>query len=343
MNRHLLAAVILAMVLPCSAAEPGSTSPAAAEPRTGVFVTHGDEQRLAAYEQWLGRKVDVIMEFTPDNTWDHLVGTKPGLGLEWFLGLWETSHLDRIVISLPMLPADGSGTVEAGAEGRYDDHFRAIAAKFVKAGYGHATLRIGWEFNAGWFKWSAREHAAAWRKYWIRIVTAMRSVEGAAFRFNWCGTVGDCGMNPSDAYPGDAYVDEVGCDIYDQSWHPGAYPYQAGEDAWKKPWRQDNGWKSLAEWGNYNLQWWSRFATEHGKPMTLPEWGLAGRRDGHGGLDNPQFIRRMHAWVHQPTNHVAWHSYFEEDNAEIRSRLFDSSQYPEAAAEYRKLFGGAAK
>lgn len=318
-----------------------TTTAGAALPKTGVFITHGEEKRLDAYEQWLGRKVDLIMEFTPDNTWDHLVGTKPGLGMEWFLGIWEPAYRDRVVISLPMLPADGSGTVEAGAEGRYDAHFRAIAEKFVKAGYGRSTIRLGWEFNAGWFKWSAIRNPGAWKKYWARIVTALRGVEGAAFRFNWCGTVGDCGMNPADAYPGDEYVDEIGCDIFDQSWHPSAYPYVAGEEAWKGPWRRDNAWKSLVEWGNYNLNWWAALAEKHGKPMTLPEWGLAGREDGHGGLDNAAFVRRMHAWMSDPKNRVAWHSYFEEDNKEIRSRLFDSPQYPEAAAEYRKLFGGA--
>jgi len=313
--------------------------PQTTELKHGVFITHGDEKIIEKYEQWLGRRLDLIMEFTPNDTWDHLVGAKPGLGLEWFLGIWEPSYRNRIVISLSMLPGDGSGNLVEGAEGKYDEHFRIVARKFVKAGFGNNTIRLGWEFNGGWFKWTATKNPEAWRKYWIRIVTAMRGVEGAKFKFNWCGSVLPGGMNPADAYPGDEYVDEVGCDIYDQSWHPNAYPYKPGEEGWKTTWRRDNAWKSLVEWGDYNLNWWAAFAAKHGKPMTIPEWGLAGRKDGHGGLDNPLFIQRMHVWMTNPTNHVAWHSYFEEDNDEIRSRLFDSPQYPEAAAEYKKLFG----
>ena len=311
----------------------------AAGPKVGVFITHGEEKRVDAYEKWLGRKVDLIMEFTPDDTWNHLVGTKPGLGFEWWLGLWEQPYRERIVISLPMLPADGKSSVEKGAAGEYDEHFRTIAAKLVKAGYGKNTIRIGWEFNAGWFKWSAIKNPKAWAEYWRRIVKAMRSVDGAAFRFNWCGSVGDMGMNPADAYPGDDYVDEIGCDIYDQSWHPNAYPYKEGDDDWKPNWRRDNAWKSLVEWGNYNLNWWAKFAREHKKPMTVPEWGLAGRKDGHGGLDNTLFLERMHKWMNDPHNNVAWHSYFEEDNNEIRSKIFDSTQYPNAAKKYVELFG----
>ena len=82
---------------------------------------------------------------------------------------------------------------------------------------------------------------------------------------------------------------------------------------------------------------------EHKKPMTLPEWGLAGRKDGHGGEDNPDFVKKMRAWIHDPAKNVAWHSYFEEDNPEIRSHLFGSKQYPQAAAVYPELFGKAGK
>lgn len=310
-----------------------------ARPGLGVYLTHGEEEQIEAYEKWLGRKLDVIMEFTPGNNWDELVGTRPGLGLEWWLGIWERPYRRRVVISLPMLPGDGSASIEKGAAGEYDERFRAIAAKLVAAGYGRNTIRLGWEFNGGWFKWSAQKNPKGWAEYWRRIVAAMRSVEGAQFQFNWCGTVGDCGMNPADAYPGNEWVDQIGCDIYDQSWHPNAYPHKDGEEAWRRRWRQDNAWRSMVEWGNYNLNWWAEFARKKGKPMTVPEWGLAGRKDGHGGEDNPLFVERMHRWLHDPANNAAWHAYFEEDNAEIRSRLYDSPQYPQARERYVELFG----
>ncbi len=47
--------------------------------------------------------------------------------------------------------------------------------------------------------------------------------------------------------------------------------------------------------------------------MSLPEWGLWERPDGHGGGDNPYFIERMHEFIADPANNVAYQAYFEYD------------------------------
>ncbi len=116
----------------------------------------------------------------------------------------------------------------------------------------------------------------------------MRSVPGQHFEFDWCPTLGKASVAPDRAYPGDAYVDYVGADVYDNSWIAD----------YRDP---------VARWNDfvtqpYGLQWQSDFATAHGKPMTFPEWGLSTRSDGHGGGDDPYFIQQMYDWIRPTTS-----------------------------------------
>jgi hypothetical protein len=85
------------------------------------------------------------------------------------------------------------------------------------------------------------------------------------------------------------------------------------------------------------LLWHARFAAAKGKPMTFPEWGLVKRRDGHGGGDNPYFVRRMHKWIQ--THPVAYHLYFESRDPSGDYRLFGGT-FPKAAQSFVKHFGG---
>jgi hypothetical protein len=57
----------------------------------------------------------------------------------------------------------------------------------------------------------------------------------------------------------------------------------------------------------------SAFATREGKPLAIPEWGLALRGDGHGLGDDPSYVNDFIAWMKNPTNNVAYESYFNFD------------------------------
>jgi hypothetical protein len=127
------------------------------------------------------------------------------------------------------------------------------------------------------------------------------------------------------AYPGDAYVDYIGTDIYDQSWGSN---YTDPAFRWNEYLTQKNG-----------LNWVASFAGAHGKPITIPEWGLSIRSDGHGGGDNAYFIQHMYDWI--SSNNVAFQMYFEFDASDGAHRLM-LTQFPIGAARYRQLFSGAA-
>ena len=117
----------------------------------------------------------------------------------------------------------------------------------------------------------------------------MRSVPGQHFRFLWTVFPGTAAA--IDAWPGAAYVDLVGTDVYD--WYGGphsTYPHTAsGQLDHDAKWRQ-----ILTQSGG--LDWLARFSQVTGKPIAIPEWGL----DFHtfGGQDDPAFITRMLAWLH---------------------------------------------
>jgi hypothetical protein len=88
--------------------------------------------------------------------------------------------------------------------------------------------------------------------------------------------------------------------------------------------------------GPRGLAFWSDFAKLHGKPMSLPEWGLWRRDDGHGGGDNPFFITKMHEFMNDPSNNVAYQGYFDfntEDGDVHQLRTLTG-----AGAVYRQLF-----
>ena len=91
-------------------------------------------------------------------------------------------------------------------------------------GKGNAYLRLGWEFDGNWFpSWAAQTPAAEanFGGYFDQIVTAMRSVPGENFKFVWNPDVGafaEPGYNVTLAYPGNAYVNVIGVDAYDETW-----------------------------------------------------------------------------------------------------------------------------
>ena len=321
-SRVIVLAVALTAALTTSAAPAEAANPAGT---LGVYAGSGNPAAVAAFEARLGRPVAQVHDFQPQDRWSTLDN------ITWPLQRWTPSrYAHRIVYSIPMLPVTG-GTLAQGASGEFNDHFRKLALALVAGGSGSATLRLGWEFNGTWFKWSIKAPggAAHFAAYWRQIVTTMRSVPGANFKFDWCPTLGSSYVNgkqldAASAYPGDAYVDYVGMDIYDQSWSAR---------------RAD----PAARWNEYisqkdGLKWHRDFAAAHGKPMTFPEWGIAHRRDGHGGGDAPYFIERMYEWIR--ANPVAYHNYFEFADPSIDSKLFAGSS-PRAAKRFVELFGAS--
>lgn len=334
----------------------------AAPPVMGVYLTHGDEAAIERYEDYTQQSMSPILEFGADDNWEALTGRyvsnnqlrSPPYGLGWGVNQWTTAYRGRVVWSIPMLPRSGA-TLAAGAAGAYDQQWKNVARTLIDAGYGDNTLRIGWEFMGNWFVWGVAgtgsngvANTTNYKNYWKRIVLAMRSEPGANFKFNWCGNAGDfyngsVKINPADAYPdadaSGSYVDEIGIDHYDTHWT--YYPIDPAWPQWQKDSNRNNAWLSMSSWGTYHMNWWAAFAATKGKPMTVPEWGLAESASQHGGGDNAIFMQKFHEWLIKPANNVKWHAYFQDD-VSFLSKFFEDNAtvFPTATAKFMDLYLG---
>ena len=179
------------------------------------------------------------------------------------------------------------------AAGDYNSKFRNLGELLVKDGLSHTIIGLGREMNGSWYEWSERRAPSsdpdAYIRAWRQIVTTMRSVPGQHFKFLW--TVYPTGTSVADAWPGSAYVDYIGTDIFD--WYGGSkgtYMHTASGAL-----DHEGKWQQILTTEPGGLNWIAAFSRATGKPIIIPEWGL----DFHtfGGKDNPLFITNMLAWM----------------------------------------------
>src|SRR5919202_3395632 len=168
-----LGAIVLLVAGIAASASVATRAQGATQPSVmGVYRGPANPADVAAYSTWLGTNMTWALDFEGHATWSDI--ENPG----WLLSGWKGSPY-KLVLSVPMIP-DSGGTNQEGATGAYNSHFVKLAQTLVAYGYGNATLRLGWEFNGDWFKWTAAGDPAAYAAYWRQIVTAMRSVPGAS-------------------------------------------------------------------------------------------------------------------------------------------------------------------
>lgn len=357
-----LAAILLLGLAPAPRAEldpayPASGAPYLAVYRWGAANSRGGAAANDAFARWLGRPVVWAEDFEPTDRWDSIEGGGWQLG-EW--SKWKKERAGRrLILSVPLLPGpwDLSGpkqgdqarkpvSLEAGARGEYNARFRKLAENLVRYGLEDTILRPGWEFNGGWYAWRAKSNPEAFAAYWREIVKTMRAVPGAEkLRFCWNPAMRYQQFAAEKAWPGDEWVDFVGLDVYDDSWMKNTYPFPAGADEKEIEARRRLVWEWDLLKGDHGLAFWRDFAKKHGKPFAIPEWGVFDRPDGHGGLDNPYFIEKMHAFINDPANGVYFHCYFDVQAGDGKHQLStgirgdERTEFPHAATRFKELFG----
>jgi glycosyl hydrolase family 26 len=254
----------------------------------GAFLGSGPGgiERSARLERWLdGTPVTVGHTYLPGDLWSNIEG-RPAFLEPW--AEWRREKDDRLfVLNVPMLERNEGDVpdprvrtlLSAGAQGRYDHHFRTLAERLVRLGLPDTVIVLGWEMNGATYTHRCEPNPRAWRTYWRGIVTTMRKVPGQKFRFDFAPARGRDTIGWEECYPGDDVVDIIGLDSYDQP---------AGQDFDE----------SVSQ--PYGLRHHAEFADEHDKPISFPEWGLF--RNG----DNPGYMRRMLEWIaeHRPVYHT---------------------------------------
>ncbi len=270
-------------------------------------------------------KIGGVLDFLPDETWKAMTSAS------WLID----AHRDRrysLELSIPMLPRTGDASLAACATGAYNTTWRTIAGQLAAAGRGDAILRPGWEMNGNWYRWSAVGQASNYIGCFRQLVTTMRSIS-KNFRFDWTVNGGDNVADGTLFYPGSAYVDDVGVDLYNYNYRgyatpAGAQTTAARTDAW-----------NYALSGPRGLNFWAGFARKQSRPFALSEWGLAWRADGHAGGDDTIYVRGIYAFVTTPANNVAWATYFNSaDSATVKHNLTaPGSVFPNSRATFFSL------
>lgn len=297
---------------------------------TGLGVFRGtDPAEVTAFEQFLGAPVEFVADFSAREDWEQISAP------DYLFEVWQGSGR-RLVLALPMLPDDADGaTMTAGARGEYDQYFRTLGEGLVAAGLEDTVLRIGWEFNLDSWPWSGSD-AATYTAYWQRIAGAMMAVPGQAFRFDWnVNNAGSASPDPATYYPGDEYVDYIGVDAYDVDGR--TYPKPDDCDAACADRYAQEAWDKTIYGGERGLRFWSEFAAQHDKQLSLPEWGVWDRYDDSGGDDNPAYIDKMADFIEDPANAVGYQAYFEDANEQGTHRLM--TDLPASGERYVQRFG----
>jgi Glycosyl hydrolase family 26 len=286
----------------------------------GVYAGGDNPPAVSDFATSLGSRPHFAMDFLNGSSWSTIEDPSQ------VVASWAGSGYSMIW-GVPMLPNSGA-SLATGATGAYNGYFSTLASRLVSDGQGDSIIRIGWEFNGGWFPWAANGQASAFVQYWQQIVTTMRSVPGENFTFEWNPTRGDLGVGDlANYYPGDAYVDYVGLDVYDEEW--ASYPGM--------PTEFEN-----METQPYGLNWLASFSAEHNKPMVFPEWGLGwgtcssdgqpvSGSSGVCGGDDATFVNEMSQWI-------AAHNVFEATFWDYGTSSIDGGSNPNTAAALQADF-----
>jgi hypothetical protein len=313
--RSLVLASVVLLALPMVAR--------AAEPLLGVYGGNSME-RVLAFEKWLGRRVDVILCTVDFQKWENYRWA------EWLSQTVYGARGDRrLVYDVPII-ITGANYAEAKS-GAYDEHWQTLAKSIIANNPGtyDIVIRPSHEMNGDWFAWGvggAREvqvpdFIASWR----RFHGVFRGVpEGARFKFSFSTSEG--GSDPRPMWPGDAYVDLVGHDLY---WKPKAM----GGEGWESN-DPVEGWKkrTTEPYDGWRLAGMLAFAKSKQKPFSIDEWGV-------WGPDAAPFVNGMLEFLR--ANGVRSHTYWNHDSGypgELHTR---DAQWPETTKAFKQAFGPA--
>jgi len=305
---------------------------------SGYGANHEGDTSTLAFESWLGRSVDYVIDFgahelqanNAQGAWGNYLGS-----ITWGVNQWTIGR--PVIWAIPIIPNSdqygqhtGANMADA-ANNAYAAYWRQLAqAIYNKQGPGQ-IVRIGWEYQGDWYPWgrnrnqlginnsvlSTATYEAYYKAAFQNIVAAFRSVD-PTFKFTWNPNLQNqwqwMDLQLENSYPGDSFVDYVGLDVYEQS-------------SWSET-DATTRFNNQVLNAKYGLKWLASFGAQHGKRLCIPEWGV-----GQKG-DNPTMIHLMADFIE--ANDVAWHAYW-NGGVDFYNGLLDN--FPNQKAAYKQRFG----
>jgi hypothetical protein len=234
----------------------------------------------------------------------------------------ENPQVNQIVLEEDLIPSnladtnDPLGWEQSCAAGDFDSYATLLGQNLVAAGLQNTVIRLGAEMNGPWendYMGTTAQEQGLWATCFANEVTAMRQASGENFLFVWNPNACYQNVPFANYYPGNAYVDIMGLDLYDQGCDAPSTALTFSQLA--------------AEPGG--LDSFKAFASAQGKPISFPEWGLVSSPAG----DDPGYIDGIGSTVEN--GDVAFQEYF--DMVDGGTMLLGSNT-PLSVTEYTKWF-----
>lgn len=231
----------------------------------------------------------------------------------------------QLVIESDLIPSnladtsDPLGWEQSCAAGDYNSYATQLGENLVAAGLQNSVIRLGSEANGNWeadFMGTTTTEESTWASCFDNEVTALRQANGEHFLIDWNPNACVDDVPYANYYPGNAYVDIMGLDFYDQSCETPttavSFSTLANEPA--------------------SLTAFEAFASAQGKPMSFPEWGLVSSPGG----DDAAYVDGIGSTV--TNGNFAFQSYFDDGDS---GTLPLGSNTPLSVAQYIKWFGNS--
>jgi hypothetical protein len=232
------------------------------------------------------------------------------------------------VVGMPMASiASGAPSADAQyqafAAGTYDAEIAGVVTAWAAQGFKHLVFRLGWEMNLQGPTYAGDTAQA--QSDWVRafqhmakIIHRTATAQHVTVQIVWNpGTTNYSNASATGAlYPGDAFVDMIGVDIYSDMYPYSDYSYAAYHD-----WDTGNEDSTVAQfiadpinrahyWSYPAATKWSldgsnghsqsflslmNFAEQHRKTFVIPETGAGNSNAGTDVNDDPTFAQWLNA------------------------------------------------
>ena len=265
----------------------------------------------AKVESWLGRPMDIAG--TTITTSSYIGSGTPYTTASGAHPLLECSF--------PLVSIFGESNalddMAKAASGSYDSTYEAMAEALASWANPLLSVRIGWEFNGNWYKWS---NGAGTNATYANYVSAFKRAAALVKKHNphvliqWNVAWGQ--PDPTPYWPGayDATSNPGGVDVISMDF------YQANISQYNNGGKQ-SAW-SLAQSGvTIDLDWMVTFAKSKGVKIALSEYGAgspsSGGEGSGAGLDDGTWTAASIAWMNaQPAGFFLWTAWSDDAPAD---------------------------